>query len=289
MSKMIIMQGLPASGKSTRAEELIREHGNAIRVNKDSLRTMLHFGKWSGKNEGITKDVARAVAAHSLVLGRTTIIDDTNLNEGTLQIWKDLAKSMGAKIQYERMDTSMEECIRRDALRERPVGREVITQMALSSGLYPKPEKGFILCDLDGTLAEMSHRLHFVKGQKNDWKSFFESIPKDTVRIDVLDKLLEYEENGHEILLISARPDTYRDVTEEWLDEALNGYKLYKTLLMRRADDKRPDVEVKQGMYDTYFKNKYPIACVIDDRPSVIRMWRGNGIEVTDVGQGIEF
>ena len=42
MSKMVIMQGLPASGKSTRAEEIERSMGNAVRINKDLLRTMLH-------------------------------------------------------------------------------------------------------------------------------------------------------------------------------------------------------------------------------------------------------
>ncbi len=58
---------------------------------------------------------------------------------------------------------------------------------------------------------------------------------------------------------------------------------------MRRSGDKRPDTEVKQQIYDTYFKDKYNIAYVIDDRPSVIQMWRSNGLEVIDVGEGVDF
>lgn len=64
---MYIMQGLPGSGKSTKAEEIV-EHdgkGNTVRLNRDLLRTMLHFDKWSGRNEGITKDVRRATVLQS--------------------------------------------------------------------------------------------------------------------------------------------------------------------------------------------------------------------------------
>jgi hypothetical protein len=46
---------------------------------------------------------------------------------------------------------------------------------------------------------------------------------------------------------------------------------------------------VKNQMLDTYFPDKNVIRAVIDDRPSVIRMWRENGLDVIDVGKGIEF
>ena len=49
MSKLIMLSGLPASGKTTKARELMVEYGNAVRVNKDDLRDMLHTGSWSGQ------------------------------------------------------------------------------------------------------------------------------------------------------------------------------------------------------------------------------------------------
>ena len=58
---------------------------------------------------------------------------------------------------------------------------------------------------------------------------------------------------------------------------------------MRRGTDKRPDTEVKKQILDTYFPDKSVIHTVIDDRPSVIRMWREQGLKVIDVGEGIEF
>ncbi len=290
MSKMIIMQGLPASGKSTKAQEFVAQ-GNTVRLNKDLLRTMLHFDKFTGINEGITRTVARTLAKELLAEGTSVVIDDTNLNAGTMQSWVDLAKEVGAKIQHERIDTPVEECLRRDALREKQVGSHVIVQMALQYRDYLKGEK-VVICDLDGTLCDVKHRLHFVKnlpeGEKKNWKAFFEAIPHDTVRTEVLDKLLALEEAGNKIIFVSARPDTYREQTEAWLERALKGYKLHSALIMRDSRDKRDDTETKAEIYEKYLKN-LTITKVFDDRPSVIRMWREKGLDVEDVGAGMEF
>src|SRR4051812_38724625 len=83
MAKLIIMQGLPASGKSTKAKELL-EHGNTVRLNKDLLRTMLHFDKFTGRNEGLTQDAALFLADNFLEKDINVIIDDTNFNPRTI-------------------------------------------------------------------------------------------------------------------------------------------------------------------------------------------------------------
>lgn len=57
---------------------------------------------------------------------------------------------------------------------------------------------------------------------------------------------------------------------------------------MRDAGDKREDTIVKSEIYDKYLKD-LNIINIYDDRPSVIRMWRAKGLNVVDVGQGIEF
>lgn len=87
---------------------------------------------------------------------------------------------------------------------------------------------------------------------------------------------------------MSARPEDHREATEVWLQNTFKGYEAYVTLLMRRAGDTREDTLVKKDIYDTFLKG-YPIHKVIDDRPSVIRMWRSLGLDVIDVGSGVEF
>lgn len=286
--KMTIMVGLPASGKSTKAEELAIAAGNTVRINKDLLRTMLHFDKFTGRNEGQTREAARQLAGSFLNSGVNVIIDDTNLNPGTLQSWKDLARIHGAKVHIERMDTNVMECVLRDTNRAKSVGGTVIKNMALQYGMVSFPS--VVICDIDGTIADLSHRKHFVEvaeGEKKDWKSFFASMGEDSVRRDVEKILIDYYNQGHTIVFVSGRPDTYKDLTLQWLHN--HNLSFAFTLIMRRADDKREDTEVKKQILETYFPEKSRIHAVIDDRPSVIRMWKEQGLTVLDVGNGIEF
>ncbi len=100
-----------------------------------------------------------------------------------------------------------------------------------------------------------------------------------------MEKVSKYRENGHSIVLLSGRPDTYREATKRWLEK--HDFQ-YDVLLMRRADDRRSDTDVKKGIYDRCLE-KYKIECVFDDIPSIIRMWQEQGLKVFDVGKGIEF
>lgn len=286
MSKMIILQGLPASGKSLRAKELVESMGNAVRINKDLLRTMLHFDKWSGRNEENTRDAAKWLAAGYLGKGINVIIDETNLSEKTFQSWKEVAKTCEAKIQIIKIDVPIEECVKRDAKRDISVGHSVIWGMAFRAGLHT-PKKGYVLCDLDGTLAKIDHRLHFVRQEPKDWKNFFSGIRDDEPRWDVGYQVIDLKDVGYDIVFVSARPDTYRQETEAWIARHFSPLEDCP-VLMRGGGDTRQDDIVKQNMLDTHFKDK-KIYRVFDDRPRVIRMWQKNGLDVVDVGPGIEF
>lgn len=317
MAKLTIMIGLPASGKSTKAEELLKV-GNTVRINKDLLRTMLHFDKFTHLNERNTRMAAKNLADMFLKLGTNVIIDDTNLNEGTVQGWKDLAKTNNAKIEYCNFtNIPIERCIQNDfergsrKVRVRSVGKHVIQKMALQCLNYLQSTPIFIF-DLDGTICDVSHRLHFVKRPKcvhchaapaptelcdvacknfkPDWKSFFNGIPKDKLRKDVFQKL--YEKREYRIIFVSARPEEYRVITEKWLNDKIFKpyyFKYEYILIMRESGDKRDDVNVKSDIFDKYLKHLRYIFGVYDDRPKVIRMWREKGLNVEDVGDGVEF
>ncbi len=294
MSKMYIMVGLPASGKTTKALELIKSMGNVVRLNKDSMRTMLHGDVFSGRNEGLTRDAVRALAEMFLKKKINVIIDDTNLNPGTMQSWKDLAKDLATVEIVDMTDVPVEECVFRDAQREKMVGGTVIKNMALRYGLKTFSHGSVVLCDIDGTIADTTHRLHYVTKPegasddwKKDWKGFFSKMADDPVRQDVQKILIDLYNRGHTIIFLSARPDSYRDVTLKWLADKTLSFAY--TLIMRQSHDKRPDTEVKADMLNLHFPDKGVIHTIIDDRPSVIRMWKEMGINVVDVGKGEEF
>lgn len=291
MAKITIMSGLPASGKSTRSKSLIAERGNTVRINKDLLRTMLHFDVFNYKNEELTRDAAKAIAETFLNRDINVIIDDTNLNPKTVSGWVALAEMTDSHIEYIDMDTTYAECVYRDGGRVGEVGESVILKMALQHKDYLKGEK-VVLCDIDGTLADCEHRRHFLDGEKKDWAGFFGEMHKDPLRDDVLKDVLDMcnKENAY-LIIVSARPEKYRDVTEKWLDNVFIGTQCGEGrvgLIMRENHDKGDDVITKGQMYDKYFK-KLDVVAVFDDRPKVIRMWRDKGLAVVDVGNGEEF
>ena len=141
-----------------------------------------------------------------------------------------------------------------------------------------------VIVDIDGTLADCSHRQRFIRGKRKKWKKFFEAASKDRPRIDVVSQVREFAKR-HRIHLVSGRPEEYRQQTLKWLSR----YRIpFESLHMRENGDYRPDDIVKQEILDLCF-DKDNIELVIDDRPRVVRMWESNGLKVLDVGDGVEF
>ena len=91
------------------------------------------------------------------------------------------------------------------------------------------------------------------------------------------------------IFYTSGRKEQYREQTMQWL-RRMNVWYLNCTLLMRKDDDRRKDTIVKKEMYMERINGKYSIRFVMDDRPSVVRMWRAElGLDVMQVGPNMEF
>ena len=144
--------------------------------------------------------------------------------------------------------------------------------------------KATVVVDIDGTLADIGHRRHHIEGRRKKWGKFFKEMDRDLPIPEVAAKVRALSQD-HTIILVTGRPDDYREVTELWLKQ----HKIpYQELYMRRAGDFRPDDIVKQEILDRHLK-KEEIKLVIEDTPRVIRMWRRNGLEVEDVGDGMEF
>lgn len=296
--RVVMMRGLPASGKSTEAIKIVKESGgNYVRVNRDLIREMLLCGTWKPQREDEVVDAEMMVVLLELYkYGKNVVIDDCNLSAKHEVLWRDLITDANAAkagfgkyyAVFEVMDikTPVEECVARE-LKRNKVGPHVIYSMALQHGRM-NPNEKYILCDLDGTLCDIKHRLHHVHKQPKDWKSFFAGIPNDTLREDVLADVAAWSlQHKAKVVFVSARPEDYRDVTEAWLKVHVDIP--WMTLLMRNKGDSRPDTEVKLGILNKFFPNKEQIIKVVDDRPSVIRMWRDQGLDVYDVGDGIEF
>jgi|ERR1035437_957473 predicted kinase len=127
--KLIILQGIPSSGKSTFAKQFVLESPlTRVRVNRDDIRYML--GKyWVPKREGLVSTIEYKTVQIALEEGYTVVLDATNLNEAYLKQWTLMVYNQfdNIRIEYKQFPIELEEAIRRDALRENPVGEKVIT------------------------------------------------------------------------------------------------------------------------------------------------------------------
>lgn len=140
-----------------------------------------------------------------------------------------------------------------------------------------------VIFDLDGTLADLSHRHHWIENKPKRWDKFFDNdeVFKDGLHTDVA-ALYRMLKATHHTVIVSGRSDQCREGTVKWLDY----HHLYPDmLLMRKQGDYRPDDVVKREIYDTYLKEKN-IFAVFDDRDRVVNMWRSLGLRCFQVAPG---
>ncbi|MGI9102868.1 MAG: hypothetical protein ACR2IF_10545 [Terriglobales bacterium] len=130
-----------------------------------------------------------------------------------------------------------------------------------------------VFVDVDGTLADVKHRLHHIRaGKEKNWKAFFEAMDKDTPIASTI-AWVQSLAADHEIVIITGRPEHYRARTLAWLKK--NGIP-FSDLFMRPDGDHRPDYEMKRDALQRWPKEH--IKLVIEDRPPVCEMWLKQGI-----------
>lgn len=140
----------------------------------------------------------------------------------------------------------------------------------------------FVVFDLDGTLADATHREHYVRrpvGEK-DWDRFHAAAKNDRAKWGVLRTYLALEATGADVQIWTGRDDQYRDMTLEWL--AKNGIH-DPVLKMRPTGDHTPDDEMKLAWMHEADR---PIQMVFEDRQRVVDMWRRNGVLCAQVAPG---
>lgn len=142
------------------------------------------------------------------------------------------------------------------------------------------------IIDIDGTLADVRHRQHHVSGSNPDWKAFFDAMPNDPPReavvalVDMLALGIQFRP-PMQLFICSGRPETHRKQTEKWLAKHCSGLWVMtgsEFLLMRPEGNYEADYKIKAEMLAGIQGQGYEVQFVIDDRQSVVDMWRSHGI-----------
>ena len=83
-----------------------------------------------------------------------------------------------------------------------------------------------VICDLDGTLFNIDHRLHYL--DKKDWDGFFGAVKDDTPNAWCATLIRAMAADGHEIIFVSGRNEVARDATHEQLNRlGFNGMQIF--------------------------------------------------------------
>ena len=143
MKTLLVLQGLPASGKSTYAVKWVNEDPeHRLRINQDSIRTM--FGKYwledkiqLKKRESITSNITMELLKQSMFNQFDIVLDNMNLNSKILDTIKNYVNYFNIKypdlqaykIEYKLFKEPLQTLIDRDSKRDISVGANVITNL----------------------------------------------------------------------------------------------------------------------------------------------------------------
>lgn len=278
MKTVLILRGLPASGKTTYAKNILTQNPHTWkRLNKDELRAMLDNSVHSKTNEKFVQNVRDMMLMEALKEGKNVVVDDTNFSEKSIEriteVVQQYIRDSGnvVKIEIKDMETTLEVCLERDKTREKKVGDEVIMKMYKQHIL--KDERGphyqeqddnllpAIICDLDGTLAILQDRSPFDSKR----------CETDLLNFPIAEIVKTYHQKGVKIILMSGREDISRNQTMNWL--SYNKIP-YNALYMRKAGDMRRDSIIKKELYEKHIKGQFFVQFVLDDRNQVVDLWR---------------
>ncbi|MGZ4442219.1 MAG: phosphatase domain-containing protein [Nocardioidaceae bacterium] len=138
----------------------------------------------------------------------------------------------------------------------------------------PAPEQVAVV-DIDGTLADVRHRLRHVSAAPKDWAAFFAAMSDDGVLEQgayTVGRLAEV----YRVVYLSGRPERFRAETRAWLDRhGLPEGELH----LRPAGDFRPSSVLKVQVLDRLSEHA-EVVVLVDDDPLVLDAARHAGYDV---------
>ena len=143
--RLVVLAGLPASGKSTFSDGLVAN--GFVRISLDEIRKEIYddaniIGDWKVTRKRFDELYDAALAAK-----KNIVIDNTHFMRSQRTRVIDIAKAAGyVDIHVAVMDVTLEECLKRNANRERVVKEEVIRDMhkMLYGSEFPKDDEGLV-------------------------------------------------------------------------------------------------------------------------------------------------
>lgn len=291
MPVLTLTRGLPGCGKSTWAENEIRnKKAETIIVCRDNIREMMAGShqnyRFRGTSEDMITEIQLTMISEAYKKGWNVIVADTNLSSLCDKIsihakvlgfdvrikdfYKDFIAENGLSDDYFGMRKFSLKCKQQDVMRSKVAGEEIIDGMlekyyysTLSIPFNDPALEQAVIFDIDGTLAN-----HDGIRSPFDESKVLLDLPHPEV-IEMVKA--EREFHKRKIIIMSGRKSSSRTDTMKWLED--NGVQ-YDYLYMRDAKDSRSDDIVKYELYMEHVNGKYYVNKIYDDRQKVCDMWR---------------
>lgn len=295
MKKIIMTVGCPGSGKTTWANEYVRQNSGFVILSRDDFREKLYGLDYRSEykyTKAKEKTVTNAIfgAASSLLETEAVkgiIVADTNLNPATVNEWE-LRFAGNYDIKLEFFHVPWTELLKRNKTRGHKsvpveVLREFYRKMEVKKTYVPDYSlPRAVIFDLDGTLADNDHRSPY------DLEKLGDDKPKEMV----FELLRMLRDKGYFIITVSGResgtkeePEKYRFQTIQWLMKHGAGLSVTEHHQRKQGDTRKDDV-VKEEIFWNEIATKYCVKLAVDDRDQVVEMWRRIGVECWQVGFG---
>ncbi len=144
--------------------------------------------------------------------------------------------------------------------------------------------------DLDGTLANMDHRLHLKddRSDPNRWETFYRACERDAPIQPVIN-IFDILGATHDLVILTGRSSIVRKETTNWLETYLDlsFFSPAEGLIMRPEKNRTPDHEWKRSWYESLStETQKRIVGVFEDRQRCVDMWRFLGIQCMQVAPG---
>lgn len=147
-----------------------------------------------------------------------------------------------------------------------------------------------VVCDIDGTISDHSHRIHHVIHKPKDYEAYYSKMSDDPPIADaqrMLPALVRHE--GDWLMFLTGRPERFRQQTRDWINKhfdvpppmgtnSMTFVRGFSSLLMRPDEDHRPARVYKEGWARAIRSVCHGLIVFIDDDLRNSEMLTGYGV-----------
>lgn len=284
-NKIILCVGIQASGKTKFSKAWVAEEPEKrVRFNNDDIRNALGV-YWVPSREKLINSIKDDFAKNAIKYKYDIIVDNMNLNPKEDAYWQKIADDNDYDIEREYFLTPLKECIRRDSLRENPIGAKIIRatyahyHKFLESKRFQEINERFntrddskpscIIVDLDGTTSLNTEGRMYYGG--NCYQDMLKDMPLKSI-IELVNKY-----DGTDVVIVTGRTGDENTVsnTMEWLR---NNDVLFDKIYFRPERSNIKASDYKESILKKDILPKYNVLFSLEDNDDCVEMYKRNNV-----------